>query len=153
MIVELEALNEFRFYKLEPHFPNLCTNIVENIYAKVDKTVSTTRVCGGHLWLHMKAMSVNTICKSCKTEYEIPRVCTSCHKEHLFEDIACDNCEQIVIDITTLHVSIAEANKAIKKVNRAFKQNLIEEKEWKTVLQINQDEVIRCEGLLEKEEI
>lgn len=152
-MVELEALNEYRFYKLEPYFPNLCTNIVENIYAKVDKTVSTTRICGGHLWLHMKVMSVNSICKVCKAEYEIPRVCTSCNKEHLFEDITCDNCEQVVINITTLYVSIAEANKAIKKVNRAFKQNLIEEKEWRMVLVINQDEVERCQKLLEKEEI
>ena len=99
----------------------------------------------------MKDLSVNMLCKHCRATYDIPRVCNHCHRAHLFEDITCDTCEQVVIDIATLNISIAEANKAIKKVNRAFKQNLIEEKEWRTVLAINQDEVKRCEKLLAKE--
>ena len=149
-MVELEELNEFRFYKLEPQFPKRCTADVSNIYAKV-RDESSYRKCGGLLCLHMKDMSVNMKCKhvGCGIEYEIPRICNSCGREHLFEDITCDTCEPKVIDIATLKVSIAEANKAIKKINRAFKQNLIDEKEWKAALQINQDEVIKCEKRLE----
>ena len=152
-MVELEQLNEFRFYKLEPQFPERCHAEVENIYSKVIKTATPTKICGGLLVLQMKDLSVNMLCKGCRATYDIPRVCNTCNREHLFEDITCDTCEQVVIDIATLRISIAEANKAIKKVNRAFKQDLIKEKEWRAVLELNKSEVERCEKLLAKEVI
>ena len=151
-MVELEILNEYRFYKLEAIFPQRCTYIIENVYCKVDIDVYETRTCGGLLNLNMKEHSINMRCPhvDCYTEYEITRKCNVCGLETLFEDTTCDNCEPRVIDIATWKVSIAEANKAIKKVNRVFKKDLIKEKEWKAVLQINQDDIVRCERLLEQ---
>lgn len=151
-MVELETLNEYRFYKLEAQFPQRCGNTIDNIYSKVDANVPKTRECFGHLTLQMIDMSVNMICPhvDCRTQYEIPRVCNTCGLATSFEDTTCDTCEPRVIDIATWSISIAEANKAIKKINRAFKQDLIEEKEWKSVLAVNQDEILRCEKLLEE---
>jgi hypothetical protein len=151
-MVELEQLNQYRFYTLEPKFPSRCDNTVDNIYSKVHQASPPTQTCGGLLNLHMTDGSVNMRCPhvGCFKQYEIPRICSACGKETTFEDITCDICEPRVINIATWNISIAEANKAIKKVNRAFKQNLIDEKEWKTVLHINQDEIQRCEKLLEK---
>jgi len=150
-MIELEKLNEYRFYKLESKFPSRCYNIVENAYFKVGHH-DPTRVCNGLLNLHMVDGSINMRCPhvDCNKEYEIPRICSACGRVTTFEDVTCDTCEPRVIDIATWYIAIAEANKAIKKVNRAFKQNLILEDEWKTVLHINQDEVIRCEKLLEQ---
>jgi hypothetical protein len=148
-IVELEQLTEFRFYKLLPTFPTRCTNIVENIY---ERKTGGTKTCHGLLTMHMVDNSVNLRCPhvGCFKEYEIPRVCSACGREHLFEDITCDTCEPIVINIATWKVSIAECNKAIKKINRAFKQNLIPETEWKSALKIQQDELVKCEKELDK---
>ena len=153
MIVELEKLIEHRFYKLDTFYKVNCDNVVDNIYTKVDINVPQTKVCGGLLWLHMIEGSVNLICKWCKAEYDIVRVCNICGEEYLFEDITCDGCEPFVIDIATWKISIQEADKAIKKINQAFKKSLIAEKEWKSALQINRDEIIKCQKNLEKEEI
>ena len=60
----------------------------------------------------------------------------------MFEDLTCDNCEKHVIDITTWNVSIEECNKALKKINRAFKK----------ALKIQNDERNSCEKALEKSE-
>lgn len=132
-MVELETISENRFYKLKAHWRERCD-------------------CGGVLWLHMKDASVNLICRhvGCFKEYEIARHCSYCNREHLFDDITCDSCEPVVINIATWKVSIDECEKAIKKVNRAFKNNLIDEKEWKSVLNINKDERERCLKNLEK---
>jgi len=149
-MVELEQLNEYRFYKLEPQFPERCHAEVENIYSKVIKTATPTKTCGGLLSLQMKDLSVNMLCKVCRATYDISRICNSCGREHLFEDITCDTCEPIVINITTWKVSIDECNKAIKKINRAFKQNIIPESEWRTSIKIQRDELTKCEKELEK---
>jgi hypothetical protein len=151
-MVELEELNQYRFYKLEPKFPSRCVNVVENIYARVDPDVYEAIDCNGLLRLHMVDGSVNMRCprNGCNKQYEIPRVCTSCGRETTFEDITCDTCEPVVINITTWNTSIQECNKAIKKINRAFKQNLIDEKEWKSALKIQNDERDKCEKELEK---
>ena len=70
----------------------------------------------------------------------------------MFEDLTCDSCEPHVIDITTWNVSIEECNKALKKINRAFKKDLITEKEWKISLKIQTDERNKCERELKKSE-
>jgi len=153
-MVELEELNQYRFYKLEPKFPSRCDNNVENIYSKLypeDKSPPLLP-CNGLLNLHMVDGSVNMICPhvGCNKQYDISRVCSACGREHLFEDLTCDNCEPIVINITSWKVSIEECQKAIKKINRAFKQNLIPEAEWKNSIKIQQDELLRCEKELDK---
>jgi hypothetical protein len=151
-MVELEQLTEHRFYTLEPQFPERCDNKVDNIYYQVDSTQPLSKTCGGLLWMNMVDMSVNMICKhvGCHTQYEITRVCSSCGRAHLFEDITCDTCEPIVINIATWKVSIDECRKAIKKINRAFKKNLILEAEWKSALKIQNDELVKCEKELDK---
>jgi len=147
MQVEYEQLNQYRFYKLEPIFQERCTNFVDDMYNK-----DTQRLCGGSLWLNMKAGSVNLRCKhsDCFKEYDIIRVCSACGRQHIFEDITCDTCEPHVINITTWKVSIEECNKAIKKINRAFKQDLIKEEEWEISLKIQTDERAKCELELKK---
>lgn len=154
-MVELETLNEYRFYKLEAQFPQRCTNYVENIYYKVRDDQQLQKICNGLLRLHMVDSSINMICPhvGCNTEYDITRACSVCGKWTSFEDTTCDNCEPRVINIATWQVSIQEALKTIKKINRAFKKDLVEEKEWKSVLQINTDEIKVCERNLEKEGI
>ena len=153
-MVELEELNQYRFYTLEPLLENKCTNMVDNIYNRVDSSQPKLKPCNGMLWLHMKDGSVNLICKrlSCSKQQDIIRACTSCGREHMFEDLTCDNCEKHVIDITTWNVSIEECNKALKKINRAFKKDLISEAEWKSALKIQNDERNSCEKELEKSE-
>lgn len=146
-MVDLEVISENRFYKLVPLYQQRCTNQVEDIYEKVDSEHRLpTKMCNGVLWLNMKDGSINLRCKhpDCRLEYEIPRVCSYCDKKHLFEDTTCDNCEPIVINIATWKVSIDECDKAIKKINRAYKQDLISEKEWKTVRKINEEEREKC---------
>lgn len=102
----------------------------------------------------MKDGSVSLICRrdTCTNEYDIVRECTACGRAHMFEDLTCDNCEKHVIDITTWNVSIEECNKALKKINRAFKNDLISEVEWKAALKIQTDERNSCEKALEKSE-
>lgn len=149
--MELETLNEYRFYKLEAIFPSRCTFLIDDVYNRPHGK----RICHGLLNLHMTGGSINMRCPhvGCHKQYEITRKCNVCGKVTSFEDTICDGCEPRVINIATWSVSIQEGLKAIKKINRAFKNDLIKEKEWKTVLQINQDEVTRCEKLLEKEGI
>lgn len=151
-MVELEQLNQYRFYTLKPTFPLRCDAMVENIYSKV-MTVSKEIVCNGMLKLHMIDDSIRMICSQndCRQQYDIPRTCTNCDRQTVFEDITCDTCEPIVINITTWNVSIDECNKAIKKINRAFKQNIITEEEWRNSLKIQKDELLKCQKDLEKQ--
>lgn len=155
-MVELEELTENRFYKLIPLWPQRCHNLVDDIYdlepPNVESYERKKRVCNGLLWLHMKDASINLICKhvDCREQYEVFRFCDFCGKKHYFEDTTCDNCEPIVINVTTWKISIDEANKAIKKINRAFKQGVIDEKEWRNVLNIQKDEIAKCQQNLER---
>jgi predicted amidophosphoribosyltransferase len=151
-MVELEQLNQYRFYTLEPILGTKCDNMVDNIYNRVDASQPETRLCNSILWLHMKDGSVNLICRGCFKQQDIVRACTACNREHMFEDLTCDNCEKHVIDLTTWNVSIDECNKALKKINRAFKKDLISEAEWKSALKIQNDERTSCEKALEKSE-
>lgn len=150
-MVELEELTEFRFYKLEPQYQQRCTNLVSDIYAEQAGN-NLERECGGLLWLNMKASSVVLKCKhvGCFAEYDIPRICNSCGLVTEFNDVTCNNCEPIVINIATWKVSIAEGEKAIKKINRAFKQNLIPEDEWRNAIKIQSEEIEKCQKSLEK---
>lgn len=150
-MVELEELNQNRFYKLEPKFPSRCTGLVSDIYAELTGN-HLQRSCNGLLVTHMIDGSINMRCPhvDCGKQYDIPRVCTACKKEYLFEDITCDNCEPVVINITTWKVSIEECEKAIKKINRLFKQDLIPESEWKNSIKIQEDEMNKCQRNLEK---
>lgn len=145
-MVELEDLTVNRFYKLIPTWPTRCINSVDDIYTK------NKRECNGLLWLHMKDASINLRCRhvGCGKQYEVFRFCNFCDKKHYFDDTTCDNCEPIVINITTWKVSVDEANKAIKKVNRAFKQGVIDEKEWRNVINIQKDEIAKCQQNLER---
>lgn len=132
-MVELEELHQYRFYHLYPVWKPKCE-------------------CGGMLWLHMTNGSVNQKCKhvGCYKEYEIPRVCTECGTNHMFEDITCDNCEPKVINIATWKVSIDEGEKAIKKINRAFKNGKISESDWKAAIKLNEEEIQRCQKSLQE---
>ena len=153
-MVELEQLNQYRFYTLEPILENRCTNMVDNLYHKVDASQPEKNLCNSTLWLHMKDGSVNLICRNsaCTNEYDIVRACTACGKEHMFEDLTCEKWEPHVIDLTTWNVSIEECNKALKTINRAFKKDIISEVEWKTSLKIHNDEKNSCERALKKSE-
>ncbi len=148
-MVELEQLNQYRFYTLEPKFLSKCTNIVENIY---ERKTGGTRTCNSLLNLNMIDGSVNMRCPQldCQKQYDIPRVCTACGREHLFDDLTCDTCEPVVINITTWKVSVEECKKAIKKINRAFKQDIIKDAEWKISIRIQEEEMNRCLASLEK---
>ena len=86
----------------------------------------------------------------CNKTYDIFRECSYCGRKHEFEDITCDTCENKVINITTAKVTIEECSKAIKKINRAYKNGLLEEKDWKDALNINQEEKDLCQKSLEK---
>lgn len=134
-MVELEDTNQFRFYKLKPLWRQRCVP-----------------ECNGLLHMHMKNSSINLICMhtDCFREFEVKKYCTYCGKEHLFEDLTCDNCEPIVINITSWKVSIEECEKAEKKLNRAYKNNMISEEEWKNAKKFNIDERERCQKELKK---
>ena len=128
-MVELEVLNEYRFYRLQPIWLKQCK-------------------CGGLLWLHMKnGGGINQWCKhvGCGKEYEVVRECTYCGEKHDFEDLTCDNCEKIVIDYTTWKVTIDECGKAIKKINRQYKLDLLKEEDWISSTKLNQKEIEECQ--------
>lgn len=155
---DLEALNENRFYRLIPNWQQRCTNLVDDIYDLEEHSdtgfLRSKKPCNGLLWMNIKNSSINLKCRhvECGAEYEVFRNCNFCGKKHYFDDVTCDNCEPVVINITTWRVSIDEGTKAIKKVNRAFKQGLIDEKEWKNVIGLQKDEIERCQKNLEKVE-
>lgn len=134
MSVELEDLNNFRFYKLkvDPH-------------DKCDK-------CGGMLWLFRHDGSIYKRCRhtDCLAVFEIIRHCSYCGKKHDFEDVTCDRCESKVINLTTLSVTIDECDKALKKINRAFKKGVMTEEEWKNARKYNIEEQEKCRINLEK---
>ena len=105
-------------------------------------------MCGGLLWLHMKnGGGINQWCKhvGCGKEYEVVRECTYCGEKHDFEDLTCDNCEKIVIDYTTWKVTIDECGKAIKKINRQYKLDLLKEEDWISSTKLNQKEIEECQ--------
>jgi len=131
-MVELEELNDYRFYKLKPVWLKWCE-------------------CGGLLWLHMKnGGGINQGCKhvGCGREYEVARECTYCGTKHDFDDVTCDNCEQTVIDYTTWKVAIDECGKAIKKINRQYKLGVLSEGDWISSTEINQREIKECQKSL-----
>lgn len=130
--------------------------MVQDIYGLTrSDPVLIMRVCNGHLHLNMIEGSINMRCPrvECLKQYDITRVCSVCGFETTFDDTICDICEPKVIDIATWSVSRLEGLKAIKKINRAFKNDLVKEEDWITVRQLNMDEVIRCEKNLEREGI
>ena len=131
-MVELEQLVEHRFYRLKAVWENSCPK------------------CNSLLKLHMIHNSINLICLSCRTQVEVPRVCTYCGKSHLYDDLTCDECEKIVINITVFVVTIDECEKAIKKINRQYKVGKLSEIQWETALALNKEERDRCQKELEK---
>ena len=134
MEIELEDLNDFRFYKLKINWRRKCSK------------------CNGMLHMFRHNGTITEYCShtDCRTDHIIVRECTYCGKKHDFEDNTCDKCENKVINLTTLSVSIDECNKAIKKINRQYKNGLLLEVDWKTALNINQEEKERCQKSLEK---
>jgi hypothetical protein len=132
-MLELEDINEYRFYKLKPIWRERCE-------------------CGGMLWLHMIDSSVNQICRhvGCFKQYEISRRCNVCNSTYDFLDVTCDKCEPTVINLATWKTTIEECLKAIKKVNRAFKIGKLTESEWKEAIRYNQEEKERCQKSLEE---
>ena len=127
-MVELEILNDFRDYKLVLRYNTNCK-------------------CGSGLNLHMKDNSVNQICNDnwCRKQYSIPRQCTKCKSEYLFEDITCDRCEPEVIRQAELHMEIMNSEKALKKINRAYKAGKINEADWKAGMSLYKETKERCE--------
>jgi len=130
-MVELEFLNEFRDYKL--------------------KTVTNSKCsCGSNLNLHMVNGSVNQQCTNnyCRKQYEIKRVCNKCNLMYNFEDFICDRCEPEVIRIAELNMSVINADKALKKINRAYKAGKINEADWKSGVKLYKEDKERCEKQL-----
>ena len=62
-----------------------------------------------------------------------------------FDQITCDNCEPEVIKIAEIHMRIINADKAIKKINRAYKSGKINEKDWKSGILMYREDKERCE--------
>jgi hypothetical protein len=130
-MVELEFLNEFRDYKL--------------------KSVTSSRCsCGSTLNLHMVNGSVNQLCTNnfCRKQYQIKRICSKCQLMYNFEDFICDRCEPEVIRIAELNMSVINADKALKKINRAYKAGKINEADWKSGVQLYKEDKERCEKQL-----
>ena len=134
MDIELEELNNYRFYHLNIIPENRC------------------KKCNGLLWLFRDKGTLFRRCRhvDCLSVYDITRKCSYCHREYPFEDITCDKCEKVVVDITTQVVSIEEADKAVKKINSAYKKGVLTEKEWKASLHFNTEEKQKCVKTLEK---
>tara|TARA_R110002020_G_scaffold4115_4_gene18458 strand:- start:2260 stop:2652 length:393 start_codon:yes stop_codon:yes gene_type:complete len=130
-MVELEFLNEFRDYKLHIKYKNNCT-------------------CGSTLNLHMTGGSVNQQCSNnfCRKEYNIIRLCSKCQSVYDFEDIICDKCETEVIRIAELNLNIINSDKALKKINRAYKAGKINEEDWKAGVLLYKETKERCERQL-----
>ena len=130
-MVELEFVNEFRDYKLQLRYSKSCT-------------------CGSNLNLHMVNSSVNQICTDsyCAKQYEIKRYCSKCELEYSFEDITCDRCEPEIVRIAELHMNIINSEKAIKKINRAYKSGKIDEDDWKSGVLLYKETKERCERQL-----
>lgn len=130
-MVELEILNDFRDYKLVLKYNNKCK-------------------CGGALNLHMINNSVNQICNDnwCRKQYKIKRQCTKCKSDYLFEDITCDRCEPEVIRQAELHMEIMNSEKALKKLNRAYKAGKINEADWKSGIKLYKETKEKCEEQL-----
>lgn len=127
-MVELEILNDFRDYKLKVEYTSACE-------------------CGSSLNLHMLDGSVNQICNNnwCRKQYEIKRKCTKCKKDYVFEDIVCDNCEKEVVRQAELHMTIMNSEKALKKLNRAYRAGKINEADWKSGVLLYKETKERCE--------
>ena len=130
-MVELEFVNEFRDYKLKPIWPEKCT-------------------CGSLLNLHMIDGSVNKICSSvvCRKQYGVPRCCSKCNAMYDFDEITCDVCEPAVIKKAELNMRIINADKADKKINRAYKSGKINEKDWKEGIKLYKEDKESCEKQL-----
>jgi hypothetical protein len=130
-MVELEFLNEFRDYKLNIRYKNKCT-------------------CGSMLGLHMVNGSVNQICSNnyCRKQHDIIRICSKCHSVYEFDDINCDKCEVEVIRIAELNHNIINSDKALKKINRAYKAGKINEEDWKAGVLLYKETKERCERQL-----
>jgi len=130
---DLEELKENRFYKLKPQWNNKCS-------------------CGGLLWLNMKAGSVNEKCRhvGCMKEFDVSRICDTCNNTFEFDDALCTECEPIVIELTQCKTNMIDADKVLKKANRAFKAGDISETEWKKVTKDLKEESLRCELKVEE---
>jgi hypothetical protein len=130
-MVELEFVNEFRDYKLKLKYSKSCT-------------------CGSNLNLHMVNSSVNQMCadRYCAKQYEIKRYCSKCKSEYNFEDITCNNCEPEIVRIAELHMNIINSDKALKKINRAYKAGKINEADWKSGVLLYKETKERCERQL-----
>lgn len=148
MDIELEDLNDYRFYKLKIDSSERCEGYVANVYDTKDKL---PRKCGGMLWLYRHNGTIYKRCRhpDCLKIHEIKKKCSHCGKEHDFEDITCDRCERFVINLTTYKVTIEECGKAIQKINRAFKNNRLSEQDWKIALKVNTEEMERCQENLQ----
>tara|TARA_R110000796_G_scaffold14059_1_gene46172 strand:+ start:158 stop:364 length:207 start_codon:yes stop_codon:yes gene_type:complete len=65
-----------------------------------------------------------------------------------FEDFICDRCEPEVIRIAELNMSVINADKALKKINRAYKAGKINEADWKSGVKLYKEDKERCEKQL-----
>ena len=131
-MVELEFLNEFRDYKLKLKLSKKC------------------KTCKSNLNLHMIDGSVNQICGNnfCRKQYKIKRECSKCNLVYDFDDITCKKCEVEVIRIAELNLNIINSDKALKKINRAYKAGKINEEDWKAGVLLYKETKERCERQL-----
>jgi hypothetical protein len=63
----------------------------------------------------------------------------------VFEDIVCDNCEKEVVRQAELHMTIMNSEKALKKLNRAYRAGKINEADWKSGVLLYKETKERCE--------
>jgi DNA repair exonuclease SbcCD ATPase subunit len=147
--IELEDLNDYRFYKLEIDSSQRCDGYVANVYDTKDKL---PRKCNGMLWLYRHNGTIYKRCRhtDCLKVHEIKKKCSHCGTEHDFEDITCDKCESDVIHLASYKVNIDESEKAIKKINRAYKVGKISEEDWKSAIKLNKQEIENCQKGLQE---
>jgi hypothetical protein len=67
---------------------------------------------------------------------------------YTFDDITCDVCEPGIIKIAELNMRIINADKAIKKINRAYKAGKMTEVDWKAGIKMYKEDKKSCEKQL-----
>ncbi len=143
-MVEIEELTQFRFYKLIPVWKQRCIKTFD------DK--KGHRFCNGLLWnLRVKGtLKLRCMHVDCFSVYDIPKFCSHCNREYKFEELTCVNCEPLVIETAQLYLTIDDAGKSIKKINKHYKAGKMNQEDWEAAISLNKNERDSCERKLEK---
>lgn len=140
-MVEIEELTPFRFYKLKPFYKQRCTT-----------EFVTGRKCNGLLRLFRNKGMINLKCMhvDCLKEYDIYRDCSICNERYFFDKLTCDKCEPLVVNIAHYYITIEDADKSIKKINKHYKSGDMLQSDWEAAISLNKQEKISCENKLKE---